>query len=123
MMTSIPRLLLLAITLPLSPCLQAGELGRLFYTPQQRQHLEYDSARHHSARSGTSSHRSLVVDGVVQKQGGNRTIWINGQAQEIGRGNDKTPASVPVTVPGRSQPVQMKVGQSLTLDASGPLSK
>ncbi len=95
----------------------AGELGRLFFTPQQRQQLEF----HETSGSSDSGQRNyIIVNGVVQKQGGNRTVWINGAAQESERGNDRTPASVPVAVPGKTRPVQLKVGQKLLLDTAAP---
>ena len=108
---------LLLILFGLLPVAQAGELGRLFFTPQQRQQLEFQETNN----NGESSRRNyIIVNGVVQKQGGNRTVWINGTAQAAGHGNDKTPASVPVNVPGKSQPVQLKVGQPLMLDTPAP---
>jgi hypothetical protein len=92
---------------------KAGELGRLFFTPQQRQQLEFQE----TSSSGDSGQRNyIIVNGVVQKRGGSRTVWINGAAQDVERGNDRTPASVPVVVPGKSRPVQLKVGQKLLLD-------
>jgi hypothetical protein len=113
---SLPFLLLTLCNL--LPSVQAGELGRLFYTPQQRQQMEsHDS----SGSSEDGGHRNyIVVNGVVQKRGGNRTVWINGAAQSSERGNDRTPAAVPVTVPGKSRPVQLKVGQRLMLDSTAP---
>ena len=102
----------------LLPSAQAGELGRLFFTPQQRQQLEMGTS---SSGSTDSIRRNyIVVNGVVQRHGGNRTVWINGTAQEAERGNDRTPTSVPVTVPGKSRPVQLKVGQKLLLEAPAP---
>lgn len=103
----------------LLPAAQAAELGRLFYTPQQRQQLEYQDASSNSSMDG-GRRNYIIVNGVVQKQGGNRTVWINGTAQSAGRSNDKTPATVPVNVPGKSQPVQLKVGQPLMLDTPAP---
>ena len=93
----------------------AGELGRLFFTPQQRQQLEFHETSSNSSEEG-GQRNYIIVNGVVQKHGGNRTVWINGAAQAAERGNDKTPATVPVTVPGKSRPVQLKVGQRLLLD-------
>ena len=112
--------LLLTTLFGLLPAAQADELGRLFFTPQQRQQLEFQEA---SSDNGSAEgvHRNyIVVNGVVQKQGGNRTVWVNGAAQSAGRGNDKNPSTVPVTVPGKSQPVQLKVGQRLQLEAPAP---
>lgn len=97
------------------PAAQAGELGRLFYTPQQRQQLEYQDARTGVAAGGGRGY--IIVNGVVQKQGGKRTVWINGVPQDAGRSDDETPASVPVSVPGKSQSVRAKVGQRLSIEA------
>jgi hypothetical protein len=108
----------LLLTLFGLPAAQAGELGRLFFTPQQRQQLEYQDTSNSNAEGGRRNY--IVVNGVVQKHGGNRTVWINGTAQEAGHGNDKNPSSVPVNVPGKSQPVHLKVGQRLLLDTPTP---
>ena len=96
----------------------ASELGRLFYTPQQRAQLEAQQATGESIDSGKRNF--IMVNGVIQKQGGNRIVWINGTQQPAGHGNEKTPASVPVNVPGKSQPVQIMVGQRLMLDTPAP---
>ena len=113
-MNRYPLSFLMLALFGLPPVAQAGELGRLFYTPQQRQQLEYQASRTGGATSG--GHGYIIVNGVVQKQGGNRTVWINGVPQTTGRGNDQTPASVPVTVPGKSQPVRAKVGQRVLIE-------
>lgn len=102
----------------LVPAAQASELGRLFYTPQQRQQLEYLDA--HSSEVEGGGRGYLIVNGVVQKQGGNRTVWVNGVPQTAGRGNDQTPASVSVAVPGKKQPVPAKVGQKILLEPPAP---
>jgi hypothetical protein len=96
----------------------AAELGRLFYTPQQRQQLEFQEANNSSEDSVRRNY--IIVNGVVQKNGGNRTVWINGTEQAAERGNDKNPSTVPVAVPGKSRPVQLKVGQRLLLDTTAP---
>src|SRR3970040_1103897 len=109
-MNRLPLSLLMPALFGLLPVAQAGELGRLFYTPQERQQLEYQETRTGAASGGRGY---IIGNGVVQRQGGKRTVWINGVPQDAGRGNDETPASVPVTVPGKSNPVQLKVGQRL----------
>lgn len=93
---------------------QAGSLGRLFFTPEQRAQLEDAHARNAAAEEDTSS--VLAVNGIVQKQGGGRTVWINGVAQNAGNSDERSPEAVPVAVPGKSQPVKIKVGQRLLLD-------
>lgn len=115
-MNRYPLSFLLLVLLSLSQTGQAGELGRLFFTPQQRQQLEFQDTR-----SGDSGRRNyIIVNGVVQKHGGNRTVWVNGTAQEVERGNDRAPAAATVAVPGKSRPVQLKVGQKLLLDTTAP---
>ena len=67
----------------LPAAVQAAELGRLFFTPQQRQQLDAQQAGGRSAVGGQRSY--IIVNGVVQKHGGNRTVWINsGEAPNAG---------------------------------------
>lgn len=106
--------LLLLTLLGALPIAKAEELGRLFYTPQQRTLLDTQQISGQSVEVGAPSY--IVVNGVVQKRGGNRIVWINGAPQAAGKSNERTPATVPVTVPGKTQPVQLKVGQRLMLD-------
>ena len=114
------RLLFTLLMLTLLPVAHADEWGRLFNTPQQRQQLEFQGTRSRSESDSDNpeavKRNYIIVNGVVQKQGGNRTVWINGAPQTAERGNDKTPASVPVSVPGKVGPVHLKVGQRLLLD-------
>lgn len=96
---------------------KAAELGRLFYTPQQRAQLETQKA---SGETVDGVKRNfIVVNGVIQKQGGNRIVWLNGTAQTPVRGNNN-PASIDVAVPGKNKHVQLKVGQRLILDTPTP---
>ncbi len=100
---------------------QADELGRLFYTPQQRHQLDSGTAISNSNSNPENLHPNyFIVNGVVQKHGGNRTVWINGNAQAPEPGNDRNPTVAPVTVPGKSLPVQLKVGQKLILETPAP---
>ena len=96
----------------------AAELGRLFYTPQQRAQLEAQITTSDSTDTGPRNF--IVVNGVIQKQGGKRTVWINGQQQPPDHGNARSPATVPVEVPGRSGQVQLKVGKRLLLNTPPP---
>lgn len=93
---------------------QADELGRLFFTPQQRAQLDREQER--NATPGSNDGSSLTVNGIVQKHGGKRTVWINGVAHEAGSSDERDPASVPITLPGTSKPVKVKVGQKLRID-------
>ena len=91
----------------------ASELGRLFYTPQERAQLEAQQAS--GATIEGVKRNFIMVNGVIQKQGGNRTVWLNGEAQTPVRSNNN-PASIDVAVPGKTKHVQVKVGQRLMLD-------
>jgi hypothetical protein len=56
----------------------------------------------------------------VQKHGGERTVWINGVPQLAGKSDERAPESVPVSIPGQSQPVKVKVGQKVLLGNPPP---
>jgi hypothetical protein len=99
----------------------ATELGRLFYTPQQRSQLESQQETGDTVEGVKRNY--IIVNGVIQKQGGNRIVWLNGTQQPATYGNETAPSTVPVTVPGKSQPVQVKVGQRLLLDQTVPEEK
>lgn len=109
--------LLLSFFAPLHHA-HAKELGRLFFTPEQRQLLESGQLRASAANDPSSA--SVVVNGIVQKKGGKRTVWINGIPQAAGPSNEQSPAATPVIVPGKTRPVQLKVGQKLLLDQPNP---
>jgi len=91
----------------------SDQLGRLFFTPEQRKKMEYDYAR--LAKPEADENRALTLNGIVQRQGGKRTAWINGKPQEVGPSNDRTPESVQVTIPGKKKSVRLKVGQRVLL--------
>jgi hypothetical protein len=97
---------------------QAAELGRLFFTPQQREQLDFQQRNGKTPEK--ARHNYIIVNGVVQKKGGDRTVWINGTAQPPERGHDRNPTVETVTVPGKSHPVQLKVGEPLLLQAPAP---
>ena len=102
------------------PAAEAGQLGRLFFTPEQRSRLDYAHARDAAAEGDTSS--ILTVNGIVQKNGGARTVWVNGVAQSNDHGERNTTAQS-VTIPGKSRPVKLKVGDKILLDQPTPGSQ
>lgn len=93
----------------------AKELGRLFFTPEQRAQLDYRYAR--EMRPDNSGH-GMILNGIVQRHGGKRTAWINGVPQTAGNSDEKAPESMPVTLPGQTKPVKVKVGQRIQLNPS-----
>jgi hypothetical protein len=112
-MRSTLKIGLLAIGLASSTFADAAQLGRLFFTPEQRAQLDYSYAQ--DSDSGNNN-RALMLNGIVQQHGGKRTVWINGVPQPAGSSNDKTPESQSVQVPGKSGSVKLKVGQRVLLD-------
>jgi len=104
---------LLAIGLATSTLAGAAQLGRIFFTPEQRAQLDYSYAQ--GADSSNNS-RVLILNGIVQQHGGKRTVWINGVPQPAGSSNDKTPESQTVQLPGKTSTVKLKVGQHVLLD-------
>lgn len=106
---------LIAYLLTAAPPTYAKELGRLFFTAEQRAQLEYSQQKNNPAPDNI---RSLTVNGIVQKHGGERTVWINGVPQPAGKSDERAPESVPVAIPGQSQPAKIKVGQRVIIGPS-----
>jgi hypothetical protein len=86
-------------------------LGRLFFSAQQRQDL--DRRRQANIQDSAVSAESLVtVNGQVSRSSGKTTTWINGVPQENAR-KPRDPAQV--TLPGGEgeAPVRLKIGQTV----------
>ena len=107
------------------PCSAAGgeTLGRLFFTPEQRIQLEQLKSKPKGETEVIISDK-ILVNGIIQRNGGSRVVWINGvpQSQKGDNGilveRDITPDSVPIKIPGTDNIVRLKVGQSIDLDSS-----
>lgn len=83
---------LLATALLLGASLPAqGEedLGRLFYTPEQRQLLDWQASHPGTDLAPALGAPTLVLNGLVQRSRGPQTLWLNGQ---------------PLSAPGRAAP-------------------
>lgn len=119
-MSSILKRGLCAIALMVTIHANAEELGRLFFTPEQRKQLDYSYAQEISSGSYSNA---LMLNGIVQKHGGKRTAWINGVPQAVGRSDEKSPESVAVPLPGQNKSVKLKVGQRVLLNpGSNPVT-
>ena len=114
-MRSTLKIGLIAIGLTIPMFTGAEELGRLFYTPEQRAQLDYNYAQ---GADSTNNSSTLMLNGIVQKHGGKRTVWVNGVPQQAGSSDDKTPESQSVQVPGTAGTVKLKVGQRVLLGPS-----
>jgi len=126
-MTKVFIVISLFIPLVFTNSAQAGSLGRLFFTSEQRAQFEHErttvaathkatAAAHNAADEDEPSSSMLTVNGIVQKKDGKRTAWVNGKAQNAGSSDEQNPESLPVSVPGKAQPVKVKVGQKIRLD-------
>ena len=113
--------LALVITIMQASSGGAEELGRLFFTPEERQALDQQHARHETGIDEPTDQAFIVVNGVVQHSDGSRTAWINGKSQHNYPG--KNSSTVDVTVPGKKDSVEVKVGQRLLLDNLPPPPK
>jgi len=75
------RISLAIAALGILPLVANGEesLGRLFFTAEQRQALDRERALGGEKRAIVAP--SLTVNGVVTRETGKNTLWINGIAQ------------------------------------------
>ena len=113
-----PLALLLAL-LPAGPAV-AQELGRLFFTPEQRAALDSRrAARLPDKPAAVVESPTTRVDGYVKRSSGKSTVWVDGEATPDGlqieglrvqRGNDPTRVTVTVGEDGRR--IVLRVGES-----------
>ncbi len=89
-----------------------GKLGRLFFTPQQRQDLDRRRASNRTGEDAPQIKKGpLTLDGRVQRSSGKTATWINGMPQYDSDGS-RDPARITV-VPNAGEPgVSLKVGQT-----------
>ena len=90
----------------------AEELGRLFFTPQQRQDLDRRRATNRAEEEAPQIKEGpLTLDGHVQRSSGKTASWINSAPQyDSDGGRDPARATV---VPNPGEPgVRLKVGET-----------
>jgi len=86
------------------------QLGRLFFTPEQRDALDARRrARIPDRPAAVAASPTTRIDGQVTRSGRNSTVWVNGQP--YAEGEDAGGVRV---YPGRADPgsVAVKVGES-----------
>jgi hypothetical protein len=87
----------------------AADLGRLFYTPQQRDELDRKRATN-AIEAEVVVERLVTVNGRVSRSSGKTTTWLNGVPQyDTYRGRD--PSRVPIDDNGADTAVS--VGDTL----------
>jgi len=101
----------------------AQELGRLFFTPEQRAALDARRKARIPDKPAAVVPESPVtrIDGFVRRDGGRSTVWLNGaptpehvqpEGIRIAPGK-RDPLGVSVTVGEESRHFELKVGQKL----------
>jgi hypothetical protein len=112
-----PLLAIIALAL-IAPPLGAQELGRLFFTPEQRAALDARrKARVPDRAAPLLAAPSTRLDGFVKRSAGPSTVWINGEsmtenAPEAPR-IDARGSGVSLSVGEAGQRVQLKPGETL----------
>jgi hypothetical protein len=102
---------------------RGDELGRLFFTPEQRAALEARRKAHVPDKVATPVIESPItrIDGYVQRSGGLSTVWVNGEPIPQGTQPEGThvypdrtdPTRVGVTVGDSGRRIELRVGQSV----------
>lgn len=103
------------------PAWAQQELGRLFFTPEQRAALDARrAARLPDKPAAVAESPTTRVDGYVKRSSGKSTVWVDGEAMPDGlqieglrvqRGNDPTRVTVTVGEDGRR--VVLRIGETL----------
>jgi hypothetical protein len=111
-------LLAIMAALPWYATYSAEPLGRLFFTPAQRNTLNAGKQLAVPRKGTPSGPRAAMLNGVVTRSDGESTIWVNGNAvSRVGSQgvNASTSASDPaaarVELQGTKERIKLKVGQ------------
>jgi hypothetical protein len=106
-----------------SPQVHSQELGRLFFTPDQRTALdERRRARVPDKPAATPQVESPItrVNGAVQRGGGKSTVWVNGEAIAEGAPSEAriasskgSPGNVSLPAGEGGRRYDLRVGESL----------
>ena len=107
-----------AATLPWCATHSAEPLGRLFFTPAQRNMLDAGKQVAVPRKAAPSGPRAAMLNGVVTRSDGESTIWVNGDAvsrmgsQAVNASASAAdPAAARVELQGTKGRVKLKVGQ------------
>jgi hypothetical protein len=93
----------------------AQELGRLFFTPEQRAAMDARRKARMPDRPAAPMNVSpaLRVDGFVRRSGGRSTVFVNGEPADDGRVPGAGESTVSVGVGDSGARVRMKPGETL----------
>ena len=108
----VPLLLAAVLRAPLAGA--AEDLGRLFFTPQQRQDLDRRRATNAQEAAAIIQESTLTLQGQVSRSGGKTTTWINGVPQQDTH-RTPDPTRVPIRISEDEPEVTLKVGETRDL--------
>jgi hypothetical protein len=116
------RALFIAIAMLVSPPVIGDDLGRLFFTPEQRAALDARRKARIPDKPAAVVVESPVtrLDGIVSRGGGKSTVWVNGEPVPEGvnpeglrvRPRRTDSGRVTVEIGQTDNQVDMKIGQS-----------
>jgi len=106
-------LLALATASPLAVATE--ELGRLFFTPEQRRTLDARrKARVPDKPAAVAPSPRLRLDGYVKRSGGKSTVWVNSEPVESpAHLPESSEAPVAVSTGDGARPARLKPGETL----------
>jgi hypothetical protein len=100
---------------------QAQELGRLFFTPEQRDALDARRKARVPDKPAAVAVQSptMRLDGYVKRSGGKSTVWVDGQPADDGTRvpSGSSDSSLTVSVGDGGARVRMKPGETLNRDS------
>lgn len=113
MKRALPLLVLLLASA--SPHGRADDLGRLFFTPEQRKALDARrKARVPDKPAAAIASPTVRLDGYVKRSGGKSTVWVNGEAVESpARLPESSEAPVTVSTGDGARAARLKPGEIL----------
>ena len=111
-------LMVMAAIMPWCASNSAETLGRLFFTPAQRNTLDAGKQLAKPRQAAPNGPQAATLNGVVTRSDGVPTVWVNGHA--VGGGTSAVnaspsasdPAAARVELRGARNPVRLRVGQS-----------
>lgn len=111
----LPVAIFLALTAGSPPAAAADDLGRLFFTPEQRKALDARrKARMPDKPAAAIASPTVRLDGYVKRSGGKSTVWVNGEPVESpARLPESSEAPVTVSTGDGARPARLKPGETL----------
>jgi hypothetical protein len=120
---ALPVQLTAPTTPPAPSTATSGELGPLFYTPEERGRLERQRA---DAKAGVGTPTAalpavsqVTVDGYVRRTDGPQTTWVNGRPQVGRAGLSAVPVGSANLAPGSYAVAERQMGDRVIVRAPG----